>query len=462
MASRSARAPRTARRVLTFVTALTLAAGPALIATSPAAAATACATPLTVDLTVLLQGAYDAGSGLMRTSYLAQGSLPATEPYEALGYPLRGGEDNTVSLVDPGTVAAPVDWVLVELRAATDPTRIVATDTVTLGRDGRANAAPRFFAPEGEYFVAVEHRNHLGLMTAAPLSVQTTGTVVDFASPTTAVYDDGSGVDGNRALTGSVALMRAGDASRTPGVAHRVEYSEEAQAILDRLGGDVTRILRGYFTEDVNLNGNVRYAGAANDPTTVLSTVLGGDQAAVLVEQLPVGVLGAEPACDPPVITSPNPSGAELGTAFSFPVTASGTRPITYAITAGSLPPGLTLDPATGLIAGTPTTAGTFPFTITATNAYGSDTQSSELTLTVAPTPTPTPIPTPTPTVAPTPDPTSAPTPSPSPTVSRAPLATTGADVDPTVPIMGGTLLLLGGLVLAARVALRPRSRGSR
>lgn len=40
---------------------------------------------------------------------------------------------------------------------------------------------------------------------------------------------------------------------------------------------------------------------------------------------------------------------------------------VTYAVTAGALPRGITLDPATGAITGTPTTAGSWAVTITAT-----------------------------------------------------------------------------------------------
>ena len=46
-------------------------------------------------------------------------------------------------------------------------------------------------------------------------------------------------------------------------------------------------------------------------------------------------------------------------------------QPVAFAVSSGTLPPGLSLDPATGAITGTPTQAGTFSFSITASNAGG-------------------------------------------------------------------------------------------
>jgi hypothetical protein len=59
------------------------------------------------------------------------------------------------------------------------------------------------------------------------------------------------------------------------------------------------------------------------------------------------------------------------GSAYSATLTASGgAAPYAFAITAGSLPAGLTLS-STGALAGTPTAAGTFNMTVTATDAGG-------------------------------------------------------------------------------------------
>jgi hypothetical protein len=68
-----------------------------------------------------------------------------------------------------------------------------------------------------------------------------------------------------------------------------------------------------------------------------------------------------------PAISSGTPPGGTVGTAYSFTVTASGSP----AFSATGLPPGLGIDPISGVISGTPTTPGSFNATITATNGGG-------------------------------------------------------------------------------------------
>jgi uncharacterized protein YhjY with autotransporter beta-barrel domain len=70
-----------------------------------------------------------------------------------------------------------------------------------------------------------------------------------------------------------------------------------------------------------------------------------------------------------PVVTSAGSAPGNVGQPFSYQIVASDS-PTSYAVT-GGLPPGVTLNTTTGLISGTPTTAGTFNVSVTATNASG-------------------------------------------------------------------------------------------
>jgi len=82
-------------------------------------------------------------------------------------------------------------------------------------------------------------------------------------------------------------------------------------------------------------------------------------------------------------------SAGTVGTSYSASLTASGgTSPYTYAVTSGSLPTGLSLSNS-GAISGTPTTAGSYTFTVTATDSY-SQTAMQSYTLTIQAIPAPT------------------------------------------------------------------------
>ena len=91
------------------------------------------------------------------------------------------------------------------------------------------------------------------------------------------------------------------------------------------------------------------------------------------------------------ITTTSLPNGT-VGQLYSRPVQATGgTGALTWTIGAGSLPPNLSLDPATGVISGTPTRTGTSSFTVRVQDAAGqSDTQPLSISINTTP-PPPTP-----------------------------------------------------------------------
>lgn len=72
---------------------------------------------------------------------------------------------------------------------------------------------------------------------------------------------------------------------------------------------------------------------------------------------------------------SPTPGALTAGTegvAYSVDINISNEiGPVTFAVTAGALPAGVTLNASTGALSGTPSAAGSYSFTITATDTYG-------------------------------------------------------------------------------------------
>jgi uncharacterized repeat protein (TIGR01451 family) len=94
--------------------------------------------------------------------------------------------------------------------------------------------------------------------------------------------------------------------------------------------------------------------------------------------------LTVDPGPTPPVLTNDTPpAAAALGVPFTYTFTASGTPAPTFSVASGAVPTGLSLDPVSGILSGTPTAAGPFSFTVAATNGVGSPSVSPLINMTV-------------------------------------------------------------------------------
>jgi hypothetical protein len=245
-------------------------------------------TPTTVvQVKVLLDGAWRGAAQLMADSLRKQGILPLEEPYTAMGYALTGD-----TLIASGVLAttgpdAIVDWVLVELRSATTPSQVLEMHAALLQRDGDVvevdGSSPLGFCQAaGNYYVAVRHRNHLGVMTAQPVALSNAAATVDFTSSGTTTW----GSNARKSASGRMFLWSGNALSDT-----QVKYTgsnNDRDAVLQALGGSIpTYAMPGYHAADVTLDGVVKYTGTGNDRDPILDNIGGSVPTATVEEQLP-------------------------------------------------------------------------------------------------------------------------------------------------------------------------------
>ncbi|WP_396140616.1 choice-of-anchor D domain-containing protein [Flavobacterium sp.] len=88
----------------------------------------------------------------------------------------------------------------------------------------------------------------------------------------------------------------------------------------------------------------------------------------------------------PPVVTAASSLPGTVGSPFSYNVIATNS-PTNYAITAGTLPAGLTINATTGVISGTPSATSTASVTVTATNGAGSGSNTISFSIVLPPPP---------------------------------------------------------------------------
>ncbi len=232
----------------------------------------------------------NATGGLMNDNLRSAGLLPLEEPYTGMGFSQAGnggGETCGPAVLAVTGPDAIVDWVRIELRNSGLPANVLYTRQALLQRDGDVvdtdGFSPvSFEAPAGAYYIAVRHRNHLGCMTAATVSLGAVVTSLDLTSAATATY----GTEARKPLDGKMMLW-AGNARLDSKLAYTGAQNDR-DVIINMLGGlDPTSSIAGYYSADVTMNGLVQYTGAGNDRDPILPNLQGNLPTSLRLEQLP-------------------------------------------------------------------------------------------------------------------------------------------------------------------------------
>ncbi|EZP39293.1 putative hemagglutinin-like protein [Janthinobacterium lividum] len=208
-----------------------------------------------------------------------------------------------------------------------------------------------------------------GLTLASNGTLSGTPTAAGAYSFTVTATDSSTGAgpySGARAYSGTVAA----GAPTAGAVSATVAYGSSANPITLNLGGGAATSVA---VASAASNGTASASGTSITYTPTAG--YGGPDSFTYTASNGIGT--STPATVTITVTGPTitlaPStvpAATVGTAYSQSVTAAnGGAPYTYAISAGALPAGLSLNTATGLLSGTPTAGGVFNFTVRATDS---------------------------------------------------------------------------------------------
>lgn len=228
---------------------------------------------------------------------------------------------------------------------------------------------------KGPYGVAVTPDGERVYVTnAISDTVSVIGTATNTVLKTIAVGNQDAGVavspDGKHVYVSNEASSKVSVIdTATNTVSKTITVGRQPSAVA--VSPDGTRV---YITNDASNPGSMSVIDTATN--TVLVTIpveTNPDGVAVSPDGTRVYVTnegsGTVSVIAVPVLSAGTVPAAKVGDEYVFPVPA--VNATSFTITSGALPAGLGLDAATGMISGTPTTAGPVTFTVTGAGAYG-------------------------------------------------------------------------------------------
>lgn len=236
-----------------------------------------------LGIRVFLQAAYDPSTGLMRDNLRTMGAIPTTQPYDAQPFFYNGQETLSAELMEKTGEEAVVDWVLVELRDPNNPQTLVASRAYPLLRNGKVVDSETGdwrlkveSVPAGDYYLVIRHRNHMDLVSEAPLAFSSTLLPYDFSDLNVPIYGgentrtqvDGKGLLWAGDVNGDGRHIYTGRGNDTSAIFYSIiTYKENNH-------GQSNYVVTGYFSSDVNMDGRVVYSGTGNDMYLLISNIL--------------------------------------------------------------------------------------------------------------------------------------------------------------------------------------------
>ncbi len=218
---------------------------------------------LKLNLKVMLEGPFDTLAGDMATFLGSERKLlpgqtpvnplvsptPVGHPYSVMPWNYTGieGDDFT----DADYTDDVVDWVLVSLRSNIYKVDEIAQTAALLMKDGTIEVVlPCAIetTETGPFYVVIEHRNHMGVMSPIPLSMNNAQISFDFTTQDS--YNDATSV-GQKEVRPGVWAMYVGDTDQSSDI-NSYDVNGLDKTIWDVENG----IFDQYLPSDMNMDGN--------------------------------------------------------------------------------------------------------------------------------------------------------------------------------------------------------------
>lgn len=224
---------------------------------------------------------------LMRDDLRVLNRLPLSHPYNYLSPVTSVGIVNASVFAVTGPNAI-VDWVFVELRSSSDSTVVVDSRAALVQRDGDivdidGISAIQFSTATNaqSYFVAVRHRNHLGVMTATARAMNPAGLVVDFRKAATPTFRfSSSALNQAQVVVQQGRALWAGNAELDRLIIYQ-GTTNDVNPIYTRVITDPLNVFilptfkaRGYYVEDIDMNGEAVFQGTGNDLEFIYQNII--------------------------------------------------------------------------------------------------------------------------------------------------------------------------------------------
>ncbi|CAL2104574.1 Hemagglutinin protein [Tenacibaculum sp. 190130A14a] len=208
---------------------------------------------------VFLQGPLMTSGTTMDDSLRANNLLPTTSPY-------ADGLACNSSVFDTTGSNAIVDWIWITLHDKNDKAVILASQSALLQADGDVVdvdgvSVLKFNLSSDSYYIAVNHRNHLGIISTSTVALNTDSSViVNLSNSTASVF---GGINSLVDMGNGIYAMISGDFDENGQI-----QNTDTNAVIQLLG------ISGYNKADFDMNGQVQNA----DINNILNTNIGKGQ----------------------------------------------------------------------------------------------------------------------------------------------------------------------------------------